>query len=347
MPQRIRKDESTMKRNMKKWVADLIASPAPQPTPILSFPCIQLMGISVRDLISDSTLQAQGMKKVAGRISSGAAVSLMDLSVEAECFGSTIRVSDDEVPTVVGAIVSDEEAADALQIPPVGTARTGLYIDAIGKAVELITDRPVLAGVIGPFSLAGRLMDVSEAMVYCYDEPDMVHTVLDKVTAFSIEYCKAYKAVGANGVVIAEPLAGLLSPALAEEFSHPYVKRVIDAVQDEHFAVIYHNCGNNVPLMKKGLYQLGAMGYHFGDAITLADMFEGAPEDALIMGNVSPSAQFRNGTPESMREATLKVLSACGAHPNFVLSSGCDIPPLSPWENVDAFYAAAREFYGL
>ena len=98
--------------------------------------------------------------------------------------------------------------------------------------------------------------------------------------------------------------------------------------------------------MKKGIYELGAMGYHFGDAITLVDMFEGAPEDALVMGNVSPSAQFRNGTPETMREETLKVLEACASYKNFVLSSGCDIPPQSSWENVDAFYAAAKEFYG-
>ena len=334
-----------MKRDMKKWVADTIASPAPQATPILSFPCVQLMGISVRDLISDSTLQAQGMKAVADRIPSGAAVSLMDLSVEAECFGATIHVSDDEVPTVVGAIVSDEDEADALEVPQGGAARSGLYIDSIRKAVELIIARPVLAGVIGPFSLAGRLMDVTEAMVYCYDEPDMVHTVLDKVTTFSIEYCKAYKAAGANGVMIAEPLAGLLSPALAEEFSHPYVKRIIDAVQDDDFAVFYHNCGNNVPLMKKGIYELGAMGYHFGDAITLVDMFEGAPEDALVMGNVSPSAQFRNGTPETMREETLKVLEACASYKNFVLSSGCDIPPQSSWENIDSFFAAAAAYY--
>jgi uroporphyrinogen decarboxylase len=28
-----------------------------------------------------------------------------------------------------------------------------------------------------------------------------------------------------------------------------------------------------------------------------------------------------------------------------VLSSGCDIPPLTPWENIDAMFAAAEEFY--
>ena len=64
------------------------------------------------------------------------------------------------------------------------------------------------------------------------------------------------------------------------------------------------------------------------------------------MGNVSPSRQFRNGTPESMRAETTAVLKECAGYANFVLSSGCDIPPLSPWENIDAFYAAADAFYG-
>lgn len=334
-----------MKRDMKQWVAELIECKEKPPIPVLSFPCIQLLNISVKDLISDSSLQAKGMKAVADRVPSGASVSLMDLSVEAECFGSTIRISDDEVPTVVGSIVTDPDEADALVIPEVGAARTGLYIEAIEKAVELIQDRPVLAGVIGPFSLAGRLMDVSEAMIYCYEEPEMVHTVMEKVTEFVINYCKAYKAVGANGVVIAEPLAGLMSPALAQEFAHPYVKQVIQAVQDDHFAVIYHNCGNNVPLMTKDIYALGAAGYHFGDAIRLADMLPDAPKDALIMGNVSPSVQFRNGTPESIAEATRRVMEECSGYDNFLISSGCDIPPLSPWENIDAFFKAAKDVY--
>ena len=116
------------------------------------------------------------------------------------------------VPTVTGSIVHSEEEADALKVPEIGAGRTQIYIDAIGKAVELVQDRPVFAGVIGPFSLAGRLMDVTEAMIYCYDEPDMVHTVLEKATEFLIKYINAYKAVGANGVLVAEPLAGLLSP---------------------------------------------------------------------------------------------------------------------------------------
>jgi uroporphyrinogen decarboxylase len=267
----------------------------------------------------------------------------MDLSVEAEAFGATVRVSDDEVPTIIGAIITDEDEADALQIPAVGTARTGIYLEAIEKATKVITDRPVFAGVIGPFSLAGRLMDVSEIMIYCYDEPDMVHTVLEKAAAFLIDYCHAFRDAGANGVVMAEPLAGMLSPNLAREFSHPYVKKIIDAVQTDTFCVIYHNCGNNVPLMTGDIYGLGALGYHFGDAIDMMAVLPQAPVDVLVMGNVSPSAQFRGGTPESIAAVTRELMGSCGKYSNFVISGGCDIPPQSPWENIDAFFRAAME----
>ncbi|MCB6364791.1 uroporphyrinogen decarboxylase family protein [Intestinibacillus massiliensis] len=334
-----------MKMNMKKWLEDMLAAPRKTAMPVLSFPAIQLMDISVRELISSSDLQAKGMKLVAGRVPSAASVSLMDLSVEAECFGAEIRVSDDEVPTVVGSIVNDSDEAEALEIPKVGACRTGIYIEAIEKAVKLIEDRPVFAGVIGPFSLAGRLMDVTEAMIYCYEDPDMVATLLDKVSTFLIDYCKAYKAVGANGIVMAEPLAGLLSPALSEEFSGPYVKRIVDAVQDDDFIVIYHNCGNCTIQMIDSILATGSAAYHFGNAISMAEMMTHIPEGTIAMGNVDPAVEIRNGTPESVREATLKVMGECCKYPNFVISTGCDIPPMSPWANIDAFFSAVDEFY--
>ena len=56
-------------------------------------------------------------------------------------------------------------------------------------------------------SLAGRLMDVSEAMINCYEEPEMVHIVLEKATKFLIDYISAYKEAGADGILMAEPLA--------------------------------------------------------------------------------------------------------------------------------------------
>lgn len=331
--------------NMKQWLAGLLAAERKKAMPVLSFPSISLMGITVRELIADADTQAKGMKLIAERTDAAAAVSMMDLSLEAEAFGSEIRVSDEEVPTVIGAIVTSEEEAEALAIPKVGDGRTGRYVEAIRKAKELITDRPVFAGVIGPFSLAARLMDVSEAMVYCYDEPDMVHTVMKKVMAFLINYIKAYKAVGADGVVMAEPVTGILSPSLAEEFSEPYVKQIVNAVQDESFILIYHNCGNNTILMIDSILRTGAAAYHFGNAISMKEMMEHIPSNVVAMGNIDPSCQFRNGTPESVKAETLRVMAECTPHKNFVISSGCDIPPMSPWANIDAFFEAVDAFY--
>lgn len=334
-----------MKRDMKAWLEALRDAPVKKAMPVLSFPAVQLMGITVRELISSAEAQAEAIELVAKRTDAAASVSLMDLSVEAECFGSEIRFSDEEVPTVVGSIVTTEEEARALEVPAVGAGRTGLCVEAIRKATERITDRPVFAGVIGPFSLAARLMDVTEAMVLCYDEPDMVHILLEKSTRFITEYCRVFKEAGANGVVIAEPVAGLLSPALEEEFSAPYIKQIVDAVQDDSFPVIYHNCGGAVIRQIDSILSTGAAAYHFGNAIDMAEMMPHIPADTVAMGNVDPAGEFRGGTPESIRAATHKVMESCREYPNFVISSGCDIPPLSRWENIDAFFAAVAEFY--
>lgn len=334
-----------MKLNMKQWFSDMIAAPVKKALPVLSFPAIQLMDVSVRQLISDSELQAEGLVRVAQRVPSAASVSLMDLSVEAECFGSEVRVSDDEVPTIVGSVVTDEDDLAALEVPAIGACRTGIYIESIRKACERIADRPVLAGIIGPYSLAGRLMDVTEIMYACYDDPDLVHGVLEKVTEFLINYANAYKAAGANGVVMAEPLAGLLSPDLADEFSCAYVKKIADAVQTDDFAVVYHNCGNAVGRMIPEILSTGCMAYHFGNAVDMREIMPQIPADVPCMGNIDPAGEFRNGTPESIRQATLDLMKDCTKYSNFVISSGCDIPPLSKWENIDAFFKAVEEFY--
>ena len=334
-----------MKIDIMQWLAGLNTTGPKKTMPILSFPSVQLMDITVKELISSSEMQARGMKLIADRTDSAASVSLMDLSVEAECFGAKIVTSDDEVPTVVGAVVSSAEDAEKLQVPPMFSGRTGIYVDAIKKAVQLITDRPVFAGVIGPFSLAGRLVDVTEAMIYCYEDPDMLKTVLDKCTAFLINSILEYKKVGAHGVVIAEPLAGLLSPALAEEFSEPYVRRIVEKVQDENFIVIYHNCGNGTIQMIDSILRTGCSAYHFGNAIDMREMMKHIPENVIAMGNIDPAGEFRNGTPASIKKATKDLMRDCCKYPNFAISSGCDIPPMSKWENIDAYFEAVSEFY--
>jgi len=152
-------------------------------------------------------------------------------------------------------------------------------------------------------------------------------------------------AIGADGVLIAEPLAGLLSPGLAEEFSSEYMNKIVEACQTDEFLIGYHNCGNATIQQINSIKTNGCRILHFGNAIQMADMVPLVPENILVMGNVDPAGVLRNGTPESVKAETKRIMEACAKYPNFIISSGCDIPPMSPWENIDAFFEAVDEYY--
>lgn len=311
--------------------------------PVLSFPAVQKMDANVAQLVSNAELQARAMEIIAKDTDTLAAFSLMDLSVEAEAFGAQVRFFDDEVPVIVGQLIGDENEADALKIPSLDAGRARVCVEGVRLAKERIQDKPVIAGMVGPFSLAGRLMDVTEIMYICYDEPEIVHTVVEKATTYLIRYGQAMKDAGADAIMIAEPLAGILSPDMAGEFSVPYVKRIIDVLQDEQFAVVYHNCGNSVPNMLNEIFSQGAAAYHFGNAVDMEKIMENAPSDVLCMGNIDPATQFAHGTPETMRIATKDLVSRCGRYRNFVPSSGCDIPAHAKWDNIQAFFDALKD----
>lgn len=327
---------------MKNWIKKQMENKSIT-MPVLSFPAIQKMNINVLELVNSSDYQARGMKIIADEFPISASLSYMDLSVEAEAFGSEIRYSETEVPTVIGKILYDEKDVKKLKVPQVGQARTGKCIEAIKKAKELIKDKPIFAGVIGPFSLSGRLMDMTEIMVNCYEEPEMVHATLEKTSAFLKDYILALKEVGADGVIMAEPAAGLLSPLICDEFSTRYIKQIVEDVSDDKFIFIYHNCGNVVPL-KDSILSIKADIYHFGNAIDIEDMLRIMPLDVPVMGNLDPII-FRNGSREEIRKATLDLLNRCSKYENFVISSGCDIPPSSNWDAIDEYFKTVQDFY--
>lgn len=330
--------------NMDKWIKDLLATDKKQALPILSFPAAGMLGKTVNELVKNSDIQAEGIKAIYDAYPVAAAQAYMNLSAEAEAFGAECIYSEDEVPTIIGQLVEEPEDADNLEIPALGVGQTKAILEGIEKARPLIKDKPLFAECIGPYSLAGRLMNVNEIMIMCYEEPEMVHTVMRKSTDFIKQEILEFKRLGADGVIMAEPLTGILSPSLAEEFSHPYVKEIVDAVQDENFIVIYHNCGNEAVRMIDGIYGLGCRAYHFGDSVNMKDVLEKTPEDVLAMGNISPAVVFVAGTPESIREETLKMLEEFAGNKNFWISSGCDIPPQTNPANIKAFFDAVEEF---
>ncbi|MCX6143447.1 MAG: uroporphyrinogen decarboxylase family protein [Ignavibacteriales bacterium] len=332
-----------MQRNMSLWVKSVLASSKRLAIPIMTHPGIDLTGHTVYETVHSPQLHSGAVRAVSEAYPTGASTMIMDLSVEAEAFGAKVRFSDNEVPSVTERCVYDAESIERLAIPNMSQGRLDQWVESARLAAMTIIDRPVLAGCIGPFSLAARLYDVTEIMTAILTEPECILPLVDKCTQFLISYVRAFKSVGANGIVIAEPVAGVLSPDLCTQFSSDFVRRIVQSVQDESFLVILHNCGDTDSLIAS-MYGTGAAAFHFGNRCNITSALEQLPSDILVLGNLDPVGVFKSGTPETVRAETEVLLQATKRFPNFVISSGCDVPPNVPLKNIDAFFDALAAF---
>ena len=124
----------------------------------------------------------------------------------------------------------------------------------------------------------------------------------------------------------------------------PFVKRIFDAVSSDDFVVLYHNCGASVGDMMDSVSQLGADIVHLGNAVDIEKALRELPEDIVVMGNVDP-VKLRDSSPEDIRSEVDRVFEACGKYPNFMISTGCDVPVAAKWENIDAYFERVNELY--
>jgi len=329
--------------NMRQWAQSIIKGNRRIAIPIMTHPGIEFIDKKVSEAVCSGETHFDAINALDKHYPAAACTTIMDLTVEAEAFGAIVLIPENEIPTVTGRLLSSFGDVHNLQVPGLTKGRIPEFLKACKLAAENIQDKPIFGGIIGPFSLAGRLYDMSELMIACYCEPDTANLLLSKCTAFLKQYCVEMKKQGVQGIFIAEPAAGLLSNEGCSEFSSRYVKEIVDLIQDDFFMVILHNCGNTGHCTS-AMSETGAMAYHFGNKIDMIDALKNCPADSLVMGNLDPVSLFKTATPEEMKTATLELLSATADYPNFILSSGCDIPPHILLENIDAFYEALKDF---
>lgn len=311
--------------------------------PIAVYPGLALTGAKVSDIVTQPQAQCDAQAALRERYRSPFALSAMDLSAEAEAFGCTLMMSDSEIPTVTGRLVTSHAAARQLAVPHPGDRRTRVYLETVRLLRRLPDDPFVLAGCIGPFSLAARLAGVSEAMELTATEPELIHTLLEKSAAFLAAYLQAFRRAGADGVIMAEPAAGLLSPRSVATFSSAYIKRIAAEVNDPAFTIVLHNCAAKL-LHLPALQETGLKTFHFGAPMDLPGALGKVAPDVVLCGNLDPTAVFVQLPPAEVTARTAQILAAAAGHRNFVVSSGCDVPPNAPLANLDAFHAAVQAF---
>ena len=326
-----------------EWIVELLAAKKRYAIPIMTHPGIDLIGKTVKEAVTNGEIHYQAIDALNKKYPADAATIIMDLTVEAEAFGSTINLPEHEVPTVTERLVSDSETVDNLKVPGLDAGRIQEYLLAARLAAQNITDKPVFAGCIGPISLAGRLFDMTELMTSLFIEPDVIEKLLEKCTEFIIKYIRAFKETGVSGIIIAEPAAGLLSEDMCDEFSSKYIHQIVAQLQDETFMIILHNCGNKGHLTKS-MVSTGAQGLHFGNAINMVDALAEIPSGIIAMGNLDPVNVFKMMNPVQLYRSATELLQKTRGYNNFVISSGCDTPPNVPIANIDAFYQAVTDF---
>lgn len=311
--------------------------------PIAVYPGLALTGAKVSDIVTNPQIQFETQLALRERFKTPFVLSAMDLSAEAEAFGCTIHKTSTEIPSVTGRLIASLEQAKKLLIPKPGDMRTAVYLETVRRLRQLPDKLLVIGGCIGPFSLAARLVGVSEAMEMTVTEPDLMHLLLEKCTGFLTSYVQAFEKEGADGVIMAEPAAGLLSPRGLSGFSSAYIKVIAAATAQRRFEIILHNCAAKV-LHLPAVLETGLKAFHFGAPMDMAAALEKVPADTVVCGNLDPTGVFVQLSPPEIAARTNDLLAKASCHRNFVISSGCDVPPTAPLSSLDAFYGAANSF---
>jgi uroporphyrinogen decarboxylase len=317
------------------------SSPSRIAMPIAVYPGLALTRARVRDVVHDPQAQFEAAAALHERYHTPCVLSAMDLSAEAEAFGCTLHLSDDEIPSVTGRLVTSLAEAKALAAPKPGDKRTRVHLETIAKLRAAFGKELVIAGCIGPFSLAARLVGVSEAMELTIADPELMEAVLEKSTEFLVAYIKAFRAAGAGGVIMAEPAAGLLSPRSMSAFSSAWIRKIHAALGDDRFFIILHNCAAKL-LHLSAVLETGLSTFHFGAPMDMPAALAKVSTEVVLCGNLDPTAVFVKMEPTLVGARVEELLAPTKGRRNFVISSGCDVPASAPLANLDAFFRAVR-----
>ncbi|MFA6107894.1 MAG: uroporphyrinogen decarboxylase family protein, partial [Candidatus Latescibacterota bacterium] len=212
-------------------------------------------------------------------------------------------------------------------------------------AAALGTERYV-AGPTGGITALTLLGGTEEGLVRCIEHPEVVLAASRRSTAVQNAQDEWYLRPGAPGVLMEQDLAGsngpLVSPAMFRELAFPFLAERVQHVKARVPQVIFHNCGNNLPLM--GMFaecgidcyqslqttagmEVGRLKALFGDRLCF---WGGVPVELLI-----------DGTPDQVRQAVQEAMERGAPGGGFILGPSHSVAFGTRYEN---FMAMLEEF---
>lgn len=201
---------------------------------------------------------------------------------------------------------------------------------------ELGDEVIIIGGIVGPFTLAGSLLDTVPLLKATIKSPEKIRPFLDIAVKAGTILAKALVDAGAD-IISCEDMTSspeLIIPNTYKNFGSEYQRKQFDAIS---VPKILHICGNVDPILEW-------MGQTHADILSLEPKADAklAREkcgiDIILMGGVETSPTLFTGDPEAVRRACEDSI-AKGIQ---ILAPGCAVPPATPLENLLAMVEVAK-----
>lgn len=273
---------------------------------------------------------------------------LMDLSVEANALGRYTIFPKEESATVAKEEFSPNDLDKIKKIKISCDTRLHGYVETV-KLMSLGLPDNIVRGayVSGPYTLAGLLMGADNAAAATIMDKDELHRICQFTTEKIIDYVRLLLVNDVQMICVLDPSAVMLGPSQFEEFAGNYTKQIVEHCNNTETAVVYHICGNTMHLIDK-MCEAGVDALSLDSSETGVDLkiiAEKIPKDVIIIGNISPVGKLLYGTPDEVIAEVNELLKIMEPYPNFILSTGCDLPQETPIENIKAFMQAGRDYH--
>jgi uroporphyrinogen decarboxylase len=210
---------------------------------------------------------------------------------------------------------------------------------------------PRLGGTL--FEAAWRLRGFEEYLCELSAGSEISLWLLDRLADLGCHYSRMIAAADADvlfiGDDVGEPVRLMISPDLWQQTIGPRMRRIIDAARavKPSIHVCYHSDGHFSgllePLIEVGVDAIEpvqpdvmnplAIKHNFGDRLTL-------------VGCVGTAWQWHHGSPEEIRAEVRRMNEMLSHRGGLILAPAYDLMPVTPWQNVEAFFDAIRHPIG-